>query len=94
MNTYKAILAAVLAGLTALVTDLQGADANLTLRDWVIIIVAALVAGGTTWLVPPGPGITTPRAVRHRGQAGYSMLEMAIGVVLLIILVVILARLL
>ncbi len=87
MNTWKAALAAVLAGLTALVTDLQGRDDVLTFRDWVIIIVAALVAGGGTWLVPPGPGITTPRAVRrdrgaHGAVSGDMVVAVAIGVFL------------
>ncbi len=97
MNTYKAILAAVLAGLTALVTDLQGRDDVLTLRDWVIIIVAALVAGGGTWLVPPGPGITTPRA-RHvpGGQAGQAtpLIQVLVAVLLVLIIIWFLSALL
>jgi hypothetical protein len=48
----KAVLAAALAGLTSLFTDLQGADDALTFRDWVVLILAALIAGIGVYLVP------------------------------------------
>lgn len=84
----KAIVAAVIAGLTSLVTDLQGADSNLTFRDWVVVVLAALVAGSATYVVPN----YTRGGARREG--GYGAVELAIGAVVLIILVVVLLRLL
>lgn len=48
----KAVLAALLAGLTSIIADLRGADSNLTFQDWVVTILAALVAGIGVYLVP------------------------------------------
>jgi hypothetical protein len=82
MNANKAVVSAVLAGLTALLTDLRGADDNVTGMDLGIIVLAAVVAGVGTWLVAPGPGLRTPPAPR-RGQAGavHLILTIAAGVV-------------
>lgn len=78
MTANKAAVAAVLAGLTALLTDLQGSDDSLSFRDWVVIVLAALVVGATTYLVPNRPS---------RGQAGASNVAVAlmvVGVVLIL----------
>lgn len=48
----KALLGALLAGLTSIVTDLRGADSSLTFADWVVTILAALIAGIGVYIVP------------------------------------------
>jgi hypothetical protein len=53
---YKAIIAAVLAGLTALIATVTGESDKLnSVNDWVIIIVAAVVTGAATYTVPNPP---------------------------------------
>lgn len=59
MNNFKAIVSAVVAALTVLVAE--GAD---VLPTWALLLVASVVAGLSTYLVKPGPGIETPRARR------------------------------
>lgn len=46
----KAIVAALVAGLTAVVTGLD--DNALTAREWVTALTAFLVALGATWAIP------------------------------------------
>lgn len=61
MTPTKAILGAVLAGLSALLTSLV-AQANpdaMTVMDWVLIILSAAVVGLGVYLVPNKP--TTKR---------------------------------
>lgn len=77
MNALKTLPAALVAGLTVLVT--QGAD---VLPTWALVIVAALVAAVAVYVTPPAPGVKTPPAPA-RGQHGYAnnALSIAIGVV-------------
>ena len=57
MTSNKAILAAVLAGLASLVATLQGRPdvASMTAVDWIIVVLSAVVAGLTVYLVPNKP---------------------------------------
>lgn len=55
MSANKAVLAAVLAGLTALLASLQGAPDSLSFRDWLIIVLSAVVAGLGVYIVPNRP---------------------------------------
>ena len=54
MNSNKAIIAAVLAGLASLLATLQGRPELDTMRaiDWVIVVLAAVVTGLTVYTVP------------------------------------------
>jgi len=67
MNNLKAYLAALAAGLSVMLGDLRGADDALTLKDWVIVVLAAAVAGVGAYLIPPtsNPRLRTPK-VRRR----------------------------
>lgn len=49
----KAVVAALIAGLTALYTALS--DDVITASEWVVIALALLGGGGATWLVPNTP---------------------------------------
>ncbi len=83
MNSMKAIVSAVVAGLTVLVV--QGGD---VLPTWVLLIVAAAVAGLATWATPPGPGLHTPPPVRGQRRndvgaiSGDMVLSVGLGVFL------------
>ena len=59
MSTNKAVLAAVAAGLASLVATLQGRTdvANMGAVDWLIVVVSAVVAGLTVYLVPNRPSL-------------------------------------
>lgn len=59
MNNFKALVSALVAGLTVLLV--QGGD---VLPTWALLVVAALVAGLATYAVPPGPGLRTAKAKR------------------------------
>lgn len=84
----KAVLAALLAGLASILGDLRGADSTLNFQDWVVTILAALVAGITVWAVP-----NYSRGGARKVEGGYSAIELAIGAVVLVILVLVLLRL-
>lgn len=47
----KAVLAAVLAGVTAFVSSVQG-KAEMHLVDWIIVVLSAVIAGLTVYMVP------------------------------------------
>jgi hypothetical protein len=59
MNSNKAVLAAVLAGLASMLATLQGRPELDTLRaiDWVIIVLSAVVTGLTVYAVPNRPKV-------------------------------------
>lgn len=59
MNSNKAILAAVTAGLASLVATLQGRPDLDSMRavDWIIVILSAVVAGLTVYAVPNKPTV-------------------------------------
>ncbi len=48
----KAVTAGLAAGLTALVTVLDG---GVTLQEWLLVAIAALGGGGVTYAVPNKP---------------------------------------
>ena len=54
MKYLKAIFATVLAFLGALATATE-TSSHLTTHVWVVIVISALVAGGTVWGVPNLP---------------------------------------
>lgn len=54
----KAIVAAAIAGLTALYAAM--ADDKVTPGEWVMIALALLGGGGATWAVPNAPKPTVP----------------------------------
>ncbi len=86
MNSMKAIVSAVAAGLTVLVV--QGGD---VLPTWVLLIVAALVAGLATWIAPPGPGLHTPPPVRgqRRSEGGQFSVERALVIAIFVVLLLV-----
>ena len=90
MTAPKAVAGAVLAGLSTLVASLTAlpGDADVTFRLWVIIVLGAVVSGLGVWAAPYRTGGS------HKNQGGYGAIELAIGVIVLIILVVVLLRLL
>lgn len=47
----KAVIAAVLAGLTAFVSSVQG-KAEMHPVDWIIVVLSAIIAGLAVWVVP------------------------------------------
>jgi TRAP-type uncharacterized transport system fused permease subunit len=53
----KSIIVAVVAGLTALLATVQGRTDLYSMRlvDWLIVLVASLVAGLTVYVVPEKP---------------------------------------
>lgn len=57
MTANKAWVAAVVAALTSLVATLQGRTDLDTMRavDWVIVVLSALIAGLTVYVVPNKP---------------------------------------
>ena len=57
MSTNKAILAAIAAGLASLVATLQGRTDldTLSATGWLIVVVSAVVAGLSVYLVPNRP---------------------------------------
>ncbi len=88
MTANKALLAALLAGLTSILADLRGADSTLTVQDWVVTVLAALVAGIGVYIIPN-------RALPHRGQHGHiDTFGLIVGVLIIIVLLVVLFRLL
>ena len=58
-STNKAILAAVAAALASFIASVQGRPEIETLRavDWVIVVLSAVLAGITVYLVPNRPTI-------------------------------------
>ena len=54
MNANKAILAALIAGLSSLVAALTEAN-PVTFREWLLVVLSALVAGLTVYAVPNRP---------------------------------------
>lgn len=56
-SANKAILAAILAALVSLVTALQDRTSLETMKalDWVLVVLAAIVAGLTVYVVPNRP---------------------------------------
>ncbi len=56
-TNLKAIVAAVITGLSALVASLNATPdtGSLHVVDWVIIILSAVVAGGVVWRAPNAP---------------------------------------
>ena len=90
MTASKAVVGAVLAGLSTLVASLTAlpGDADVTFRLWVVIVLGAVVSGLGVYAAPNRPGGL------HKGQGGYGAIELAVGVILLLILVVVLFRLL
>jgi hypothetical protein len=54
MTAHKAILAAVLAGLSSLVAALVEAN-PVTFREWLLVVLSAVVAGLTVYAVPNRP---------------------------------------
>lgn len=100
MNQLKAVLAAILAGLSVVLGDLRGADSTLTVQDWLTVAVAALVVGIGTYLIPPGVisvtdgnarhlhALRTPKApTRRRGQRG-SVLSVLLYAFLVLLVIV------
>jgi len=69
-TSAKALLAAVLAGLTALATGLT--DDHLTAAEWVAAAVATVTAGGAVWRVPneSARALLRRRAVADALRAG------------------------
>ena len=59
MTPTKAVLAAILAGLSSFVATVSGrTDVDtMSVVDWLIIIVAAVVAGLTVYVVPNRPKV-------------------------------------
>ena len=59
MTPTKAVLAAILAGLSSFVATVSGrTDVDtMSVVDWLIIIVAAVVAGLTVYVVPNKPKV-------------------------------------
>ena len=59
MTPTKAVLAAILAGLSSFVATVSGRTDVDTMSavDWLIIIVAAVVAGLTVYVVPNRPKV-------------------------------------
>jgi len=59
MTPTKAVLAAILAGLSSFVATVSGrTDVDtMSVVDWLIIIVAAVVAGLTVYVVPNKPTV-------------------------------------
>ncbi|MFF0903989.1 UNVERIFIED_CONTAM: hypothetical protein RF653_09975 [Kocuria sp. CPCC 205316] len=57
----KAIVAAVVAGLTALYAALQ--DDMVTAAEWTFVAIATLGGGGTTYVVPNTPAPSTARHI-------------------------------
>jgi len=56
MTPTKAVLAAILAGLSSFVAGRTDVD-TMSVVDWLIIIVAAVVAGLTVYVVPNKPTV-------------------------------------
>ena len=54
MTANKAILAAVAAGLTAFVAAVSE-QAPVSYREWILVVLSAVVAGLTVYLVPNKP---------------------------------------
>ena len=59
MTPTKAVLAAILAGLSSLVATVSGRTDVDTMSavDWLIVIVSAVVAGLTVYVVPNRPKV-------------------------------------
>ena len=53
MHIAKAIVGALIAGLTSIVTALD--DGDITNQEWVTAVIAAAVALGVVWAVPNKP---------------------------------------
>lgn len=54
MNANKAVLAAVLAGLASLVASLTERN-PVSFREWLLVVLSALVVGLTVYVVPNRP---------------------------------------
>jgi hypothetical protein len=87
----KAVLAAILTALASFLATVQGRTdlPGMKAIDWIIVLISAAVAGLTVYLVP-----NTPTGTRRRGDVGKNVIGLAIGVLLIVVLVVVLARLL
>ena len=64
MNSWKAIVAFVLAFATSLLAQIQDKTefTDLSSMQWVIVVVSAVVTAGAVYLIPPGSGLVTPPA--------------------------------
>ena len=84
----KAVLAAIAAALASFLATVQGRTdlASMKAIDWLIVILSAAVTGLGVYLVPNRPV--------SRNDRGESVITVAIGVLLIVVLVVVLARLL
>ena len=84
----KAVLAAIAAALASFLATVQGRTdlASMKAIDWLIVILSAAVTGLGVYLVPNRPV--------NRNDRGESVITVAIGVLLIVVLVVVLARLL
>jgi hypothetical protein len=62
---YKAIVAAILTGLSAILLDLQGRETleGMGVKEWLIVLLSAIVAGGVTYVVPNPPKAGPRRSV-------------------------------
>jgi hypothetical protein len=79
MTINKAIVGAVLAALTVVATE--GRD---LLPTWLLVLVSALITGGTVWAVPNRPARWERVAGNRRTDVGQSA-----GYVLLLVLAVV-----
>ncbi len=87
MNSMKAIVSAVVAGLTVLVV--QGGD---VLPTWVLLLLAAAIAGLATWATPPGPGLHTPPPAprgQRRSEGGQFSVERALVIAIFVVLLLV-----
>jgi uncharacterized membrane protein len=64
MNSWKAIVAFVIAFATSLLAQIQDKTSftDLTPLQWVVVVVSAMVTAGAVYLIPPGSGLVTPPA--------------------------------
>jgi len=85
----KSIIATAVAALTALQAAIS--DERVTNNEWIIVALAALGAAGV-YLVPNSPPDGEP-ADPDMSEQGYSIIELAVGVLVLVILVLVIARL-
>lgn len=64
-NSHKALLAALMAGLSSLVAALVESN-PVTFREWLLVVLSAVVAGLAVYVIPPGRGIRTPAPPARR----------------------------